>query len=199
MGQGQAISLLTRAYFVSGKKAYIKAISLALKPFTIPSANGGCRATFLDKYVWYEEYPTTPSSFVLNGFMFSMIGLYEYKLLLEDKFKLDKNVQLPLQVLQDFQALDVNLKEDYKLVSRLYDEGLTSLTAMLPLYDGGSRTFYDLNHFMLKVQPNVARWDYHTVHLRQLAFFYSVTKNPIFKRYFESWNGYTKGKFAPHN
>lgn len=26
-----------------------------------------------------EEYPTTPSSFVLNGFMYSLIGLYDLK------------------------------------------------------------------------------------------------------------------------
>lgn len=30
-----------------------------------------------DKIVWYEEYPTTPGLFVLNGFIYSLIGLYD--------------------------------------------------------------------------------------------------------------------------
>jgi len=199
MGQGQCISLLSRAYYVTGNKSYIRAISLALKPYTVPSAQGGVKAIFMNKYVWYEEYPTTPSSFVLNGFMFSLLGLYDYKSLLEDKFKLDSSQTLPLQSHEEFKDVGVDLEKDYELTRRLYNEGVTSLKAMLPLYDGGSRTYYDLNHFMLQVPPNIARWDYHTLHLRQLALFYSLTKETIFKRYFEYWDGYTKGKFAPHN
>lgn len=29
-------------------------------------------------HVWFEEYPTTPGSFVLNGFMYSLIGLHDF-------------------------------------------------------------------------------------------------------------------------
>ena len=199
MGQGQCISLFARAFYTTGDNTYVRAMSQALKPFTIPSEQGGVKAVFMKKYVWYEEYPTTPSSFVLNGFMFSMLGLYDYKSLLEDKFNLKTSQNLSIQIQEEFQNIGVNLRKDYELTCRLYNDGMTSLKAMLPLYDGGSRTYYDLNHFMLRVPPNIARWDYHTLHLRQLALFYSITKNPIFKRYFEYWDGYTKGKFAPHN
>lgn len=45
--------------------------------YRVASADGGVLATFLNKYHWYEEYPTQPASFVLNGFIFSLLGLYD--------------------------------------------------------------------------------------------------------------------------
>lgn len=182
-----------------GDKAYIKAMSRGLLPFTIASEHGGVRAVFMNKYVWYEEYPTIPSSFVLNGFIFSLFGLYDFKALLDDEFKLNTTKTLPDQVAKAFKAIDVDLPETYQLACKLLDDGLNSLKAMLPLYDGGSRTFYDLRHFVFKIPPNVARWDYHTTHLSQLAMLISITDDPIFKRYYNAWYGYMKGKVAAHN
>lgn len=43
--------------------------------FEAPSA-GGVRNELFGR-AWYEEYPTTPGSFVLNGFMYALIGLYD--------------------------------------------------------------------------------------------------------------------------
>ena len=199
MGQGQAISTLGRGYFLYGDKSYVKAMYRGLLPFTVSSEHGGVRAMFMDKYVWYEEYPTIPSSFVLNGFIFSLFGLNDFKSLLEDKFKFNTTEKISDDVLKPFEEIGVNLKEAYRLVCELREEGLNSLKAMLPLYDGGSRTFYDLRHFVFKIQPNVARWDYHTAHLSQLAMLVSITGDPIFERYLTYWRGYLKGKVAPHN
>ena len=33
----------------------------------------------MDKYEWYEEYPTNPLTFILNGFMCLLLGLYDLK------------------------------------------------------------------------------------------------------------------------
>lgn len=75
MGQGHGISLLARAYNHSGgEMKYLLAALKALRPFRTPSQEGGVLANFLDKYPWYEEYPTTPSTFVLNGFIYSLLG-----------------------------------------------------------------------------------------------------------------------------
>lgn len=82
MGQGHAISLLARAYHHSGgDRRYLNAALDGLKPFRVPSSKGGVRATFLNKYHWYEEYPTKPASFVLNGFIYSLLGLYDLKVI----------------------------------------------------------------------------------------------------------------------
>lgn len=77
MGQGQAISLLSRAFYHSGgNELYLNAASAALKPFKVFSKNGGVLSEFMH-FPWYEEYPTIPSIFILNGFMYSLIGLYD--------------------------------------------------------------------------------------------------------------------------
>jgi len=69
MGQGHGLSLLARAYALTKDSKYASACEKALRTiFDHPGTeNLGVRAIFMDEYVWYEEYPTTPSSFVLNG------------------------------------------------------------------------------------------------------------------------------------
>ena len=65
--------------------------------------------------------------------------------------------------------------------------GIESLKALLPFYDSGIGTFYDLRHFTMQTAPKVnqacvtdcflvvqsvfmqrARWDYHSTHVNQL-------------------------------
>ncbi|XP_013394261.1 D-glucuronyl C5-epimerase B-like [Lingula anatina] len=171
MAQGHAMSVLTRAYLHSKEKKYLEAAVRGLKPFDVKSANNGVLALFMDKYAWYEEYPTTPSLFVLNGFIFSLMGLYDLRTVLSD----NKDVQ------------------------RLYSQGLTSLKALLPLFDTGSGTTYDLRHVTMKLPPNRARWDYHTTHIVQLLVLSSVESDPIFATTAQRWSDYTRGVLSPHN
>jgi heparosan-N-sulfate-glucuronate 5-epimerase len=77
MSQGHGISVLSRAYYLSGEEIYLRSGLKALRPFQLSSARGGVTAYFLDQLPWYEEYPTEPPSFVLNGFIYSLIGLYD--------------------------------------------------------------------------------------------------------------------------
>lgn len=55
-----------------------------------------------------------------------------------------------------------------KEASALFDQGMKSLKKLLPLFDMGSTTSYDLRHFTLNVGPNIARWDYHATHVSQV-------------------------------
>nr|CAG4651634.1 EOG090X0272 [Triops cancriformis] len=171
MGQGQAMSLLVRAYNRTGDEAYLRAALNAVKPFQVASAEGGVLARFMNMYIWYEEYPTTPPSFVLNGFIYSLIGLYDL-----------------LTVADQFQS-----------VRRIFDAGMASLKKLLPLYDTGSGSTYDLRHVMLGSAPNIARWDYHSTHVNQLLLLSTIDKDPILKTTAQRWMNYMKGKKAPHN
>lgn len=173
MGQGHAISVLARAYYHSGEAKYLQAAIRGLRPFRLTSAKGGVAALFLSKYVWYEEYPTTPSSFILNGFIYSLIGLYDLK--------------------------SIAMGKDAEEATRLFNQGMTSLKNMLTLYDTGSGTTYDLRHFTLKTAPNLARWDYHSTHINQLLLLNSIDNDPIFITTAERWIGYMNGKRAAHN
>lgn len=124
MGQGHAISLLARAYYHSkGAPKYLNAAINGLKPFRVPSKQGGVLTRFMGKLDWYEEYPTNPASFVLNGFIYSLLGLYDLQYI----------------------APTASAEE----AGSLFDQGMVSLKRMLPFFDTGSGSIYDLRHFTL--------------------------------------------------
>lgn len=173
MAQGQAMSTLVRAYLLTKDETYLKAALHAIGPYKVPSEKHGVKAVFMNKYEWYEEYPTTPSSFVLNGFIYSLIGLYD--------------------------LAQTASEEDGSEAARLYAKGMESLKAMVPLYDTGSGTIYDLRHFMLGTVPNLARWDYHTTHINQMQLLASIDDSPIFRDFTKRWKSYMKGGRAKHN
>ena len=89
---GQGISILVRAAHVSAKvgdrRRFWNAAGRAVEPFNhfpagysdTKKAACGVRANFLGQKTlpWYEEYPAKPSVFVLNGFVFSLIGLFDF-------------------------------------------------------------------------------------------------------------------------
>lgn len=81
----------------------------------------------------------------------------------------------------------------------LYDQGMDSLKKMLPLYDTGTGSIYDLRHFTLGVTPNIARWDYHATHVNQLLLLAGLEKDSIFASTAQRWQEYMQGKKAPHN
>ena len=128
MCQGQAMSVLVRAYLKTGDEKYLRSAEAGVRVFNLSSGEGGVRAVFMNKYVWYEEYPTNPPSFILNGFMYSLLGLYDVK------------------------SVSTRVR---KQATQLYKSGIESLAAMLPLYDSGFSTFYDLRHFTMKTAPKV--------------------------------------------
>lgn len=173
MGQGHGMSVLARAYHTSRDPIYLKAGLEALRPFHTPSEKGGVLAKFFGGYPWYEEYPTQPSSFVLNGFIYSLIGIYD--------------------------LLTLAPKENRNEAKVLFEQGMESLRKLLPLYDSGSGSFYDLRHLSLGSAPNVARWDYHATHVNQLLLLATIDNSTIISSTASRWIRYMSGKRAPHN
>ncbi|XP_040567841.1 D-glucuronyl C5-epimerase [Lepeophtheirus salmonis] len=175
MAQGHGLSLLSRAFIYTKDRKYLEAAKKALSLFSLPSSKGGFRAVFLDTYVWYEEYPTKPSSFVLNGFMYSLFGLYD------------------LSVIQ----------KEYNQALSLYEEGIHTLMEMIHLFDVGYRTVYDLRHFTMKVPPKLARWDYHSTHINLLYALSSVQNDSKVQEKMieiaDRWVQYMLGFHSEHN
>uniref|UniRef100_A0A1I7SSB4 Heparosan-N-sulfate-glucuronate 5-epimerase n=1 Tax=Bursaphelenchus xylophilus TaxID=6326 RepID=A0A1I7SSB4_BURXY len=168
MAQGHGISTLVRAYHLTKEEKYKNAARQALSPYERLAVDGGVKNEVFG-LPWYEEYPTTPPSLVLNGFIYSLIGLY------------------------DFSQIENGT------AWRLFQDGLNSLNQMLPLYDTGSGSVYDLRHLFLKTAPNLARWDYHKVHIYLLRWLHIITKEKIYYDYSERWLLYSTGKRAKHN
>ncbi|CAF0843279.1 unnamed protein product [Brachionus calyciflorus] len=158
MAQGHSISLLCRLYSQTQSEKYYQSAKLALNLFEIDSDSNGIRSHFMNSsFVWYEEYPTKPKSlFVLNGFIYSMLGL------------------------NDFLNGCYNLKdiETFSKAKNLFINGLNSLVTLINLFDTGTRTFYDLGHLNdPEIYPNIARWDYHSLHVSQLKYLVNILKN----------------------
>lgn len=83
--------------------------------------------------------------------------------------------------------------------AELFADGMVSLKKLLPLFDTGWGSLYDLRHFTTHVAPNRARWDYHTTHITQLLLLASIDDDPVLSSTAQRWKEYMAGHRASHN
>jgi heparosan-N-sulfate-glucuronate 5-epimerase len=76
MAQGQCASLLVRIGSETGEDRLLESARIGLEPMRVPTKEGGVLARLGDG-IFLEEYPTDPPSFVLNGGIFSLWGVYD--------------------------------------------------------------------------------------------------------------------------
>lgn len=110
---------------------------------------------------------------MLNGFIYTLLGLY-----------------------------DLHYTEGGRAASPakdMFEAGMLSLKTLLPLFDTGSGSFYDLRHFTLGASPNIARWDYHATHVNQLYLLAGLDPDPVLLATARRWEGYMQGRRAAHN
>jgi hypothetical protein len=115
LGQGGVLSVLTRAYALSGDERYMPAARQAMKPFEISVSQGGVQARFPDGGVGFEEYLWPKPKIVLNGFITSLVGLHDLG-----------------EVAGEAHATDLLM------------QGVRSLASNLHCYDRGYWSTYDL-------------------------------------------------------
>lgn len=108
LAQGEAVSVLTRAHLLTGNEEYLRIAEEAITPFFV-NVNEGGLLNYFNAVPIYEEYPSEIRTVgVLNGFMFSLFGLYDLILL--------------------------NKSEN---AEKLFAIGIDSLKKLLPYYDTG--------------------------------------------------------------
>jgi len=78
MAQGEAISLLLRAYSLHQQLSFIQTVDKAIITFQYPIFKGGVCANFNDGSLSFEEFPANPPSHVLNGSLFAILGVFDY-------------------------------------------------------------------------------------------------------------------------
>jgi hypothetical protein len=115
MAQGQAGSLLVRLFRETGDESLAEAACRALEPLDLPVSEGGVRAD-LDGGPFFEEYPTTPPSYVLNGGIFALWGCHDVAMALGDS-----------------------------TAARLWSDGVDALARSIDRWDTGSWSRYDLH------------------------------------------------------
>ena len=114
MAQGEAISVLVRANLLTDKSKYVEVAEKALKPFNISAKQGGFVNMF-NGFPVYEEYPSPDKTVaVLNGFIFSLFGLYDLTLYNNNNAKLlfDRGVNTLNNILKFY---DLNYWSQYYL------------------------------------------------------------------------------------
>lgn len=82
MSQGEGVSLLLRAYIETNDLKYKKSAEKAMN-FMILDIKKGGTALYKDSEIYFYEYTHLPV--VLNGWIFSLFGLFDYILLTKDK------------------------------------------------------------------------------------------------------------------
>lgn len=81
MAQGEGISLLLRAYFTTNKEQYLTAAKKAKEFMLLPIERGGTTRYIDDDVYLYE---CTHDPLILNGWIFSLWGLWDYCKCTED-------------------------------------------------------------------------------------------------------------------
>lgn len=78
MYQGQIISLLLRYNQMFGEdEAMLKRAFSIFHSLDISYEDGGVKRYDKNGLLWFEEYPSKEPSFVLNGFIYTVLGLYD--------------------------------------------------------------------------------------------------------------------------
>ena len=120
MAQGQAMSLLLRAYQSSGKIKYLNVAKKALGVLQRDVRDGGV-ALADENIIWFEEYPNADNpGHVLNGHIYTLFGIWDY-----------------YRVTSDSSALII------------FEKGVRAVARDIRMYDTGYWVLYEQNAFDL--------------------------------------------------
>jgi hypothetical protein len=85
MDQGLAMSVLIRAYMLTGQNEYLETAIGAGNFYDLTLEDGGFKAYLRNGSIFYEMYPSRPLSLILDGHIFSFMGLYDLYFITSDK------------------------------------------------------------------------------------------------------------------
>lgn len=185
MAQGRALSVLSRAYYLTKDIKYLKGgstiLNYMLKTADNDIKNGTSKKLYdftnkyskLKKYNNYrifETYVTNPSSYSLNGDLFALLGLYDW-------YRLSYN------------------KYGSNVAKTAFDDGIKSIEVILPYYDYYGWSSYDLLQYTNDSVPHVGNRYAHRCHLQLLYILYTKTKSEIIKYYVDQFKSYYDDDF----
>jgi heparosan-N-sulfate-glucuronate 5-epimerase len=167
MAQGRGLSILPRAWQCTGEARYLESAKRALDAFSLPLTQSGVAGTF-DGRVTYEEYPAEPPPHVLNGMIFSLFGLWDM----------------------------ARARPEDGRAAALFERGAATVEALLPRYDTGWWSLYDLYHFEVPTPRNLCTAHYHDIHIKQLTVMHAITGREPLRAVAERWAAYEEGSLG---
>ncbi len=107
MAQGEVISFYLRMYQLLKDESLLNTAQKAFSFLQLTVEQGGVRQ--YDEYgnLWFEEYPSQPASFVLNGFIYTLFGLIDLYRITDNsivKETIEQCKETLLNRLKDFDA-----------------------------------------------------------------------------------------------
>jgi hypothetical protein len=116
MAQGEALSVLCRAWHATRQQEYLDVAQQLLPAFEVPVEEGGVLGRIeIVGVPWYEEYVERPLNHVLNGMLVALFGLRDFSLLTGS--------------------------EQAKV---LFNRGVDSAVAAVPAFDSGYWSWYQI-------------------------------------------------------
>lgn len=113
--QSRGLSVLLRAWQISGNEAYLETATKALIPYTIDLRDGGVASWLKEGWPFYEEYTASSPTMVLDGHNFSLLGVMDY-----------------------IRAVPADLDPaGHEMAQNIFRRGIDSLIHWLPQYDLG--------------------------------------------------------------
>jgi hypothetical protein len=161
MAQGEGISVLLRAYELSQETRFVEGAAVAFRAFLVPVHAGGLRTTIDDTFLFFDEYPATPPTRVLNGFVTALLGIWDF-----------------YRVTNEPAARE------------MFVGGMRTLRQILPRYDrhGWSRYALYEGGGLFHTIDCPASVHYHLVHVAQLRVLYQITGEPLFLQWADRWD-----------
>jgi hypothetical protein len=165
MDQGLALSVFYRAYKLTGDESYIDAGNRAFAFMQVPFPDGPMNtlADFdrsLNGYIWIDEYLATPNVYTLNGYMFALLGLYDWSHVTPSARKIFQRGLVSLKKMLPYYDLDAFTAYDLSFMTNPQPKG-----------------------------PHFGQ-AYHGVHIAQLKALYSVTGEEVLNDTANKWMSY---------
>jgi len=166
LAQGQAISVLIRAYILSEKEVYLKAAHDGFNAFRHEGLEHEGGVIFRNKEdVWLEEAIIKKPNHILNGFVWALWGVRDYAVFTRDEYAI-----------------------------RLYEEAEKTLRRTLNLYDLGFWTCYDCVTDMGDPIMPVSSY-YQRLHITQMLGMYELTNKEDYYLIYKKWRSYYQNRF----
>jgi hypothetical protein len=157
--QSRGISILLRAYQITGDKKYVNIASAALTPFFHSVEEGGV-TSHTQWGPYYEEYTSSVPTLVLNGKIFALCGVYDF----------------------------VRVFPEDERALKIFNQGIETLIKILPEYNLGFWSRYNLCHADWHPDIDPATIQYQRLHVVQLELLHRITGKSIFKEYADIFN-----------
>lgn len=185
MAQGEILSVFIRAYNVSNDTKYLDAGYKALE-FLLKDADddpyAGCRRSLsdfaeghpeLEPYAGLrmpEEFVTSPTSYILNGNMIAMVGLYDWYEGAPEEYGAEE-------------------------AKEAFYEAISAMKVVLPYYDYYGYTGYDLLQFYTDCYVNLGSLYAHRLYIEHLHVFYMITGDEELRYWRDVFLSYEKDDF----